>query len=117
VKFLIDAQLPRRLAKWLRDRGHDVIHTEQLFRKNRTLDSTLLIESLKDERVVVTKDSDFQLSFELGNGPFRLLLVATGNIHNDELLALFLKHETTIMELLKQYSFLELNRTRIIVHR
>jgi len=27
VKFLIDAQLPRRLARWLNDRGFDAIHT------------------------------------------------------------------------------------------
>jgi predicted nuclease of predicted toxin-antitoxin system len=27
VKFLVDAQLPRRLALWLQQRGHDVIHT------------------------------------------------------------------------------------------
>jgi predicted nuclease of predicted toxin-antitoxin system len=25
VKFLVDAQLPRRLALWLQQRGHDVI--------------------------------------------------------------------------------------------
>jgi len=30
VKFLVDAQLPRRLALWLQQRGHDVIHTLDL---------------------------------------------------------------------------------------
>ena len=30
MKFLGDAQLPRRLALWLQQRGHDVIHTLEL---------------------------------------------------------------------------------------
>jgi predicted nuclease of predicted toxin-antitoxin system len=27
MRFLVDAQLPRRLAHRLRDRGHDALHT------------------------------------------------------------------------------------------
>jgi len=34
VKFLGDAQLPRRLALWLQQRGHDVIHTLDLAQQN-----------------------------------------------------------------------------------
>jgi len=30
MKFLIDAQLPRRLAHWFPRGGHDVIHTLDL---------------------------------------------------------------------------------------
>jgi predicted nuclease of predicted toxin-antitoxin system len=41
MKFLVDAQLPRRLAHRLRDRGHDALHTLDLERGNRTPDRQL----------------------------------------------------------------------------
>jgi predicted nuclease of predicted toxin-antitoxin system len=42
VKFLVDAQLPRRLALWLQQRGHDTVHTLDLAQQNRTPDPSLL---------------------------------------------------------------------------
>jgi predicted nuclease of predicted toxin-antitoxin system len=27
MKFLVDAQLPRRFTKWLNEAGHDALHT------------------------------------------------------------------------------------------
>ncbi|MCB1127210.1 MAG: DUF5615 family PIN-like protein [Verrucomicrobiae bacterium] len=42
MRFLVDAQLPRRLAVWLQERGHEAIHTLDLAQQNRTADSSLL---------------------------------------------------------------------------
>jgi predicted nuclease of predicted toxin-antitoxin system len=117
VKFLIDAQLPRRLAVWLQQRGHDVIHTLDLAEQNRTPDSFLLALANKDHCVLITKDTDFEITHELGQGPPKLLLVTTGNIHNDELLALFARHEETVVRLLDQHTFIELSRSQLIVHK
>lgn len=117
MKFLVDAQLPRRLALWLQERGHDVVHTLQLEARNKTPDALLLALANQERRVLITKDTDFQITFELGQGPPRLLLVSTGNIHNDELLALFSKHEATFFSLLTQHLFIELTRSQLIVHK
>jgi predicted nuclease of predicted toxin-antitoxin system len=38
MKFIVDAQLPRRLALELAHAGHDAIHTLSLDRGNRTSD-------------------------------------------------------------------------------
>ncbi len=38
MKFLIDAQLPRRLADWLRGAGYEAVHTLELPAGNRTQD-------------------------------------------------------------------------------
>ncbi|MHB1299748.1 MAG: DUF5615 family PIN-like protein [Burkholderiales bacterium] len=38
MKFLIDAQLPRRFADWLIEAGHNALHTLDLPMKNRTTD-------------------------------------------------------------------------------
>ena len=54
---------------------------------------------------------------ELGQGPPKLLLITTGNIHNNELLQLFVRHEETLFRLLAQHEFIELNRNQVIVHR
>ena len=35
MKFLVDVQLPRRLARWLQASGHDAIHTRDLPKGNR----------------------------------------------------------------------------------
>ena len=117
VKFLVDAQLPRRLASWLQERGHDTIHTEELLQRNCTPDSLLLTKANEEQRVLISKDADFQMSFELGKGPPKLLLVTTGNIHNTELIRLFTRNEVAIFHLLEQHSFVELNCMQIIVHR
>ena len=115
MKLRVDAQLPRRLALWLQQRGHDVIHTLHLSQQNRTPDPFLLGLADKDARVLITKDTDFEITHELGQGPPKRLLITTGNIHNDELLALFARHEETLVCLLNQHTFIELNRSQLIV--
>lgn len=41
MKFLVDAQLPRRLVSRLRDAGHEALHTLDLPLGNRTPDATI----------------------------------------------------------------------------
>ena len=42
MKFLVDAQLLRRFAGWLREAGHDALHTLEMPLSNRTPDHTLV---------------------------------------------------------------------------
>ena len=116
MKFLVDAQLPKALARWLQQRGHDVVHTLDLPEGNRTKDSSLLTLSNASGRTLITKDADFQIAFELGQGPPKLLLVTTGNITNGELLQLFEKNESIVLAEINQGRFVELNRGAVIVH-
>jgi len=67
--------------------------------------------------VLITKDTDFEISHQLGQGPFKLLLITTGNIHNDELVKLFAQQEELLLRLLDQHAFVELRRTQLIVHK
>ena len=82
MRFLIDAHLPRRLAYRLKEMGHDVVHTLDLPDQNRTSDTFIEELSLRDHRVVITKDSDFVNTYLLHGRPYKLLLVSTGNITN-----------------------------------
>jgi len=73
VNFLFDAQLPRRLAFCLCEQGHDAIHTLDLPRANKTPDQEINELSVRESRVVVTKDSDFVDSLILRGQPWKLL--------------------------------------------
>jgi predicted nuclease of predicted toxin-antitoxin system len=59
MKFIVDAQLPYRLALYIRQKGHDAIHTDDLPDKERTTDSEIRRIAQQDNRVVISKDSDF----------------------------------------------------------
>src|SRR5262244_1485309 len=116
MKFLVDAQLPRRLAALLQQAGHDTIHTLDLPLGNRTTDTIINQPSLKEQRVVVTKDADFVDSFLLRQEPWKLLLVSTGNIRNAELIALFMPNLEKTGGCVDASEFIEINRTELIFH-
>ena len=59
MKFLIDAQLPRRLATQFQRAGLEATHTLELPDGNRTTDQALTSLSIANQAVLVTKDSDF----------------------------------------------------------
>ena len=88
MRFIIDAQLPRRLALRLGELGHEAVHTLDLVDGNRTSDQALCTQADASGATVVTKDADFAISRALAGTPQRLLVIATGNIGNAQLLAL-----------------------------
>jgi predicted nuclease of predicted toxin-antitoxin system len=117
MKFLVDAQLPQRLARWLRAKGHDAVHTRELPGGNRTGDAVVNELSISEQRVVITKDEDFIDTFFLRHQPYKLLLVATGNISNRELERLFQDNLEDIVKLFETYDFVEFDRAALICHR
>jgi len=117
MRFLVDAHLPRRLARQLQAAGYDVLHTLDLPRGNRTSDAEINAVSTAEQRVVVTKDSDFVDSFVLHHQPWKLLLVSTGNISNRDLEQLFAANLAAIANGFTTFNYIELSRTNIIFHR
>ncbi|QLE57534.1 DUF5615 family PIN-like protein [Nostoc sp. TCL26-01] len=117
MKFLVDAQLPVRLARFLRDSGYDTIHTRDLVKQNATPDNEINTISIRENRILITKDADFVNSFLTINQPYKLLLITTGNINNSELENIFSINLQSLIELLKQYSYIEMSRENIIVHQ
>ncbi|HEX5503945.1 MAG TPA: DUF5615 family PIN-like protein [Thermomicrobiales bacterium] len=109
MNWLVDAQLPRRLAHRLREEGENVLHTLDLPDGNRTTDAMILAVAARDDRIVVTKDGDFAISFRLAGQPRRLLLVATGNIGNRALEVLFLAALPELREAFAAHTFIELH--------
>lgn len=97
MNFLVDAQLPARLARFLANVGHDAVHASELPEGNRTTDVRIAELADGEGRIVVTKDRDFRDGHLLAGSPRRLLVVTTGNITNNALLALFEAHLDAIV--------------------
>jgi len=110
VKFLVDAQMPARLAELVKRAGHDAMHTNELPNGNRSTDAEIVQLADAESRVVVTKDRDFREGHLLRRSPQRLLVVATGNITNDDLLSLFEVHLDEIISALEDTGLVELTQ-------
>lgn len=116
MKFLIDAQLPAQLARLLQHAGHDAVHTAALPEGNYTTDSRIAEIADAQSRVVVTKDRDFRNGHLLSASPRKLLVVATGNITNAELIALFQTRLDVIVDAFGESDFVELGPHTLVIH-
>jgi len=87
LKLYIDQQLPPVLAQWLRDRSVDARHVRELGLKDRP-DHEIWNRGIRDEAVVVSRDSDFSL-FARQDPRGRLVRLRVGNCGNADLIRLF----------------------------
>jgi len=110
MKFLIDAHLPPSLKQIFQEAGHEAIHTSDLVDKNLTRDGILNEISIQQERVVVTKDSDFYHSHLLQGRPWKLVFVKTGNMTLKATKEIFRNHLPAIGKALDTCSLVELEK-------
>ena len=116
MNWLIDAQIPRRLAALLNQCGENAIHTLYLRLANSTSDEEMMRVADVENRTIVTKDHDFVNSFLLHGKPKRLLLISTGNITNSDLDSLVEANLPRILVMFDTGTFVELNRSHLILH-
>jgi len=114
MKFLVDAQLPRQLADFLRERGYDTIHTLNMPDANATSDTEITKLSLAEKRVVISKDADFYDSFLQKAEPYKLLYLTTGNISTKALIRLFDLNFDQIIERISLDDVVEMDSTTLI---
>src|SRR5256885_1515723 len=115
MKFIVDAQLPKKVSLLLINKGFDSIHTLDLPNNNATTDNEINQLSVNESRVLITKDLDFLNSFFLSSVPYKLILVTTGNIRNRELLSIFENTIENIVAILNTNNIIEINRNQIII--
>ena len=116
MKFLNDANLPYKLTRLLLEKGYDVIHTDDLPEKERTIDEEIRNISIIEGRVIITKDSDFFESHLIREIPTKLIWINTGNIVNRDLFLLIDKYFDYIVDLLDQVDLVEMTNTDILIH-
>ena len=84
MKFLIDAQLPPALCRWLRERGHDAAHVSEVGLLAAS-DAVIGARAAAEGEVLVSKDDDFVV-LRLPDR-FALLWLRCGNATNAALTA------------------------------
>ncbi len=116
MKFLVDAQLPKPLAIWLKNKGFDAIHTLDLPQQNLTDDMDIIKLSMKKQYIIISKDSDFFDYYVLKQQPYKLIFLTTGNIVNKKLLQLFENNFQQLEHLIKNNHVVEMSNFNITVH-
>lgn len=117
MKFLVDAQLPRKLTEYLKYKGLDAIHTLDLPAKNNTSDQEIIEIADAGNRIIITKDYDFYKRKLIDDVPKRLLFVITGNVSNFTLINIFDRNIDRINNLFKKNQIIEIDKDSIKVRR
>jgi len=99
LKFIVDTQLPPKLSKLLVSWGFDAIHTTSFPSGHLMSDREIIQIAILENRIVVTKDSDFFDNYLLLGTPPPVLLLQFGNIRNDELAHFFKSNISAIQQL------------------
>lgn len=114
MKFLVDAQLPFTLKAWLTSQGFDTIHTADLPKQNLSTDTEIVDISVQEDRILISKDSDFLKLKILADKPRQLLLITTGNIDNATLRSLFERNFDSITKLFDSFEVVELSNSFVV---
>ena len=72
-----------------------------------------LINFGDEQRIVISKDSDFFYSHLVLGRPWKLVLVKTGNMSTGELCSLFERHLSAIEAALEQHTLVEIDRAAV----
>ena len=86
MKFIIDAQLPPRLAEWIRGRGHEVVHVREVDLV-QAADGRIWDLALTTDAVIVTKDRDFMQWCLVRRPAPQIVWLKFGNIGTAALIA------------------------------
>jgi len=85
LTFLVDAQLPPALARWISSRGHQATHVFDIA-MHMAGDAAIWEQAAKDDRVLISKDEDFVDRWLLNATPIALVWIRKGNCSNDALM-------------------------------
>lgn len=85
MKFLVDAQLPTALARWLSARGYDAVHVLDRD-QGQAVDRDLWSLAIAENRIVVSKDEDFFILATRPGDAGQLLWLRLGNCRKQTLL-------------------------------
>ena len=115
MNFIVDTQLPPRLAKFFQSKGFDSLHTTDFEEGHLLKDSEIVQIALEQDRIVVSKDSDFSDRYMIHGAPPKVLLIEFGNIKNSELIQLVDEHFDKILEAFEEGSDLVLFRREEVI--
>jgi predicted nuclease of predicted toxin-antitoxin system len=90
MRFIIDAQLPAALARFLESRGHDAKHVFDIGLANAE-DKIIWQYAIENHAIIITKDEDFVILNYLQPNKTSVVWIRIGNTSKKFLLAWFEK--------------------------
>jgi predicted nuclease of predicted toxin-antitoxin system len=103
VKFLLDAQLPPALARWLREQGHDAQPVREAGLREAE-DGAIWEHARRTGAVIVTKDEDFAARAQQQPAGPVIVWLRLGNSSNAALQAWLEPRLPGVVQLLEQGS-------------
>ena len=101
MTFLVDAQLPPALARWLREAGHEAQHVSEVGLREAE-DGPIWMYALSVQAVIVTKDEDFaERASRTVNSPI-IVWLRIGNATNPALFEWLQPRWPQVLTLLEQ---------------
>jgi predicted nuclease of predicted toxin-antitoxin system len=88
VKFLVDAQLPPALARFLVEQGYEAAHVADLGLA-RADDEVIWALAVRKHSIIVTKDEDFAVRRTLNEDGPKIVWIRLGNSTTQQLLRWF----------------------------
>ncbi|MGC4014626.1 MAG: DUF5615 family PIN-like protein [Luteolibacter sp.] len=88
MRFIVDAQLPPALARWLAARGHEAFHVSDLGLRDAG-DTSIWQHAIATQAVILTKDDDFAHRFHQGGTCPIVVWFRLGNTSRQALLVWF----------------------------
>jgi predicted nuclease of predicted toxin-antitoxin system len=88
MRFLVDAQLPPALARWLVTRGHEAQHLVDIGMQGAS-DRTIWDIAQRTDSIIISKDEDFALRKTLDRSGPPVVWVRLPNSRRRELLQWF----------------------------
>jgi predicted nuclease of predicted toxin-antitoxin system len=101
LTFLVDAQLPPALARWIVARGHRATHMFDLG-LHRAGDPVVWDLARRDTAVLISKDEDFVDAWLLSEAPPAFLWIRKGNCSNRAMLSWLEPLWSAVVERLEQ---------------
>ncbi len=101
MRFLVDAQLPVALARWLTAKGYDSVHVADIGLA-RASDSEIWNFAISRDLVIITKDEDFPRRTILSKTNPRIVWIRLANSRKQTLLMWFESALPKIVNLLQR---------------
>ena len=117
IRILLDQGLPRSAAKILTDKGWDVLHTGDI-ELSRATDRQILDFARKEDRVIITLDSDFHaiLAVENAESP-SVIRIRREGLKGPELAELIMKIWPEIHNILQKGAMITVTESAIRIRQ
>jgi predicted nuclease of predicted toxin-antitoxin system len=86
VQFLVDANLPPALVRWISERGHGARHVQPKGGVART-DASIWVEAFESGSVILSKDDDFARRRSVSAAGPQIVWIRLGNTRKGALLS------------------------------